>query len=160
MSTLEELPAEDGTIRNEIAVLDSYIDQHVVKFYRSESDSRGTPLRRRIAETVVHDIIEGNMNGIHPPALSLVIIQTWTQAQIAERTVAADLSRNLEQYAKTPSDAVRHSHIVDLCEVARGIGQMTRGHPSRWTFGGFGQGIQFPAVFRDGEEVMPPDIDL
>src|SRR5436190_20005220 len=51
LSILEELPAEDGTIRNEIGVLDSYIEQHVVKFYRSESDRRGISLRRRIADT-------------------------------------------------------------------------------------------------------------
>ena len=79
--------------------------------------------------------------------------------QIAERNVAADLSGNLAEYAKNPSDAGRHNHIVDLCEVARGIKQMTGRHPSTWTFGGFGRGIQFPAVLRDGEQVLPPDFE-
>jgi hypothetical protein len=63
LSPLEEVAVEDRTIRHEISVLGAYIEQHVVKFYRSQSDSRGIPIRRLIAEAIINNIIEGTMNG-------------------------------------------------------------------------------------------------
>jgi hypothetical protein len=38
---------------------------------------------------------------------------------------------------------------------------MTDRHPANWTFGDWdaAQGIQFPSVYRDGEEVIASEFD-
>jgi hypothetical protein len=64
--------ADDETIRNEISILNAFIDQHVIAFYSSETDSTGVPIRRRIAETLIDEIIQGSENGTVslPPSLN------------------------------------------------------------------------------------------
>jgi hypothetical protein len=162
LSPLEEVAVEDKTIRHEISVLSAYIEQHAVKFYRSQSDSKGIPIRRLIAEYIIDNVIEGTMNGTVtlPPSFS-IITQLWTQVHNAEGEAAEKLSRDLEQYSENPSDQDRYDHIQILCELARRIQQITRDHPSEWRFGGWnvGPGVQFPGVFMNEDEVLPPEFD-
>jgi hypothetical protein len=61
---VEEQPPEDSAIEHEISTLDVYIDQHSENHYRTHSDNSGMSIRRRIGETILERVIEGNPNGI------------------------------------------------------------------------------------------------
>jgi hypothetical protein len=66
LSALKEQAPEDSIIRHEISTLNTYIDQHTENHYRSSNDSKGIPIRRRIGETIINNVIKGNMSGTVP----------------------------------------------------------------------------------------------
>ncbi|PGH16237.1 hypothetical protein AJ80_05260 [Polytolypa hystricis UAMH7299] len=135
LSPLEEQPVpEDRVITNETTTLSTFISLHCKEFYRTQIDNGGQPIRKRMARVIISKIIEGNGN---------------------ERTVANELAREFQPYAKSPADEKKRAdNILSHCEIAANIASLIRRHGADWTFSWDGE-VEFPSLMKDRVPVRP-----
>ncbi|OCL10738.1 hypothetical protein AOQ84DRAFT_438143 [Glonium stellatum] len=120
---------EDRVIHHGLNSLATMINQHCLNFYGANS----APTSRLIGRGIIDDAIVRGVDA---------------------KSVAADLSSRLLQYASGQSEAGRGAHLLRLCEDAVGVRRSIDNHPSAWTFGSWDAGVRFPSVLRDGQEVF------
>ncbi|KUJ23920.1 uncharacterized protein LY89DRAFT_7182 [Mollisia scopiformis] len=146
---------EDRTIIRRITNLATLIDQHAEFYYPHNAriqggdteldnlETRHAAIRRHIARGIVASIIEEDSSDISE--------------------VANHIATQLADYADPNTEDARNAHIQELCKLGDELRVLIESHPSSWIFGSWADSelgfiVMFPAVSKDGDQVIARQI--
>lgn len=170
---------EDQTIIRHVAGLHTLTDQHSDNFYSRDdvvgnriSDSelndprtRHAIIRRRIARTIIDDIILAQSDRYNIEIHTIYLIQPnrVKSSDVDVRNTATQLSTNFARFALAGSNRQGENHLYELCKLGAELRSLMSSSASTWTFGAWdeiigpqsGYIVVFPALLQDEVQVVP-----